>query len=743
MSNKTLKSFLYIYVFVIFIFGCSCPKAAASPGEIIEIDIAKQVAADYLPKFFPGDWVLFTHFTCYSLEGKPAAYVFIFKKNSLIQTAKNLEIATLESLMKRRELKKNIKEIKEAKDISEEDKKKKIVFLKKELQQLRKALYQWENFVTAVTGARETDSLIIRCYPGLPSAFVEKQDLDDELEGNYPDKHFRLGRVLYFNAFDIRYEVIPKGKNENIGAELLKAETKPVSETAYTISLDNKSLKNIGVEAKQHMKYLAKKNEKKMGMSEEKRQQIEEGLKAQEMENNGKILSAFWYPLDVPSGAVASMYAEVEGFSIGTQFSFKVYKDDPLFDSEVFTTEGYVCAAECRCYVKATWTTEWMTDGLRGGPKFYFIVSKGFISRSSGKNCDKELKVRENMQPTAEKGEFEFSSELGEATNKDTPLANRIAVVLLHGSGSDKRQASLNYWYWWCKKFNEPAYMDKYKVYRYVYDSSKYIKGAGEKFAQFINNYSEFRNRHILIIAHSMGGLVARYALNICEDLRNKTKKLITLGTPHFGSPGANPTWVYTSMDKNGGPLKPMLVAMERFFFHGTEGDFDLAWHKPGEIPLDAFDAIDLFTALALYDDDLLLNSMEDPFTGCNILASGIADEKIVAFGGYFSGSIIKGLGMADTTPEDIKDEIYEDHRKLFLAQPLMFTMKKRDSSLIGDNDGLVPLESALLQNAHRNIERINISAESALNEQVDHAAFLDVPVIIDYIMSKINLMGY
>ena len=384
-----------------------------------------------------------------------------------------------------------------------------------------------------------------------------------------------------------------------------------------------------------------------------------------------------------------------------------------------------------------------MTDGLRGDPKFYFIVSKGPISRSSGKNPDKELTVRKNMQPTAEKGEFEFSSELGEATNKDTPLADRIAVVLLHGSGSEKRQASLNYWYWWCKEFNEPAYMDRYKVYRYVYDSSKYIKGTGERFAQFINNYSEFRNRQILIIAHSMGGLIARYALTISDALKKKTKKLITLATPHFGSPVANPTWVYTSMDKNDDPLEPLVVAMERFFFQGTEGDFDIAWYKPDEIPLEAFDAIDLVIALRLYDADLLINSMEDPFAGCNLLASGIADKKILAFGGYFSDLITDGLGMADTTPEYIKDEVYGDHMGLFLAQPLMFSMEKRDSSLIGHNDGLVPLESALLKNAHHNIQKINISDESALNEKVDHVSFLDVPIIIDYIMSKINVMDY
>ena len=37
----------------------------------------------------------------------------------------------------------------------------------------------------------------------------------------------------------------------------------------------------------------------------------------------------------------------------------------------------------------------------------------------------------------------------------------------------------------------------------------------------------------------------------------------------------------------------------------------------------------------------------------------------------------------------------------------------------------------------HNSIEKINISDPSALGEKVDHAAFLDVPLIIDYVMSK------
>jgi hypothetical protein len=45
-------------------------------------------------------------------------------------------------------------------------------------------------------------------------------------------------------------------------------------------------------------------------------------------------------------------------------------------------------------------------------------------------------------------------------------------------------------------------------------------------------------NSRVVLIAHSMGGLVARYALE-CEGLWRSTRALITLGTPYRGAPRA------------------------------------------------------------------------------------------------------------------------------------------------------------------------------------------------------------
>ncbi|MBS0298564.1 MAG: hypothetical protein JSR32_01305 [Proteobacteria bacterium] len=47
-------------------------------------------------------------------------------------------------------------------------------------------------------------------------------------------------------------------------------------------------------------------------------------------------------------------------------------------------------------------------------------------------------------------------------------------------------------------------------------------------------------NEEIHIIAHSMGGLDARYALAKFPKLANQVKTLITIGTPHRGSPVAD-----------------------------------------------------------------------------------------------------------------------------------------------------------------------------------------------------------
>src|SRR5690606_27407062 len=89
---------------------------------------------------------------------------------------------------------------------------------------------------------------------------------------------------------------------------------------------------------------------------------------------------------------------------------------------------------------------------------------------------------------------------------------------------------------------------NKYKVYRYVYDHTKSITQNGTELAQFVNNY-DFAGKQIIVIAHSMGGLVARYSLNYNQQFRSSVGGLVTLATPHFGSPLADPSWAYAELN--------------------------------------------------------------------------------------------------------------------------------------------------------------------------------------------------
>lgn len=97
-----------------------------------------------------------------------------------------------------------------------------------------------------------------------------------------------------------------------------------------------------------------------------------------------RIVSAYWWdPLDVQEGTVATMAAQVEGFSIGTEFSFEIREDDGFFGSDYVTTkDGTVYSSGGKYYVKAEWKTEWQEDQT-GDPEFYFIVSRGSESKAS------------------------------------------------------------------------------------------------------------------------------------------------------------------------------------------------------------------------------------------------------------------------------------------------------------------------------------------------------------------------
>jgi len=201
--------------------------------------------------------------------------------------------------------------------------------------------------------------------------------------------------------------------------------------------------------------------------------------------------------------------------------------------------------------------------------------------------------------------EVGFYDSPGPATDRAIALGDRIPFILVHGSGSDvisngEYGRPLNdreRWIHYLSAFNaDSAFHSRYKVYRFVYDSRVGIDENGANLIAVIDNISSYPGwegedldgRDFVILAHSMGGLVSRAAMNkqfasgvdAGEYLGSNTINLVTLGTPHHGSPWSIPAWVYDTVLRGSG-----MTQMEYYFsyilhwgFEPYEGAFDLAW---------------------------------------------------------------------------------------------------------------------------------------------------------------------
>ena len=471
-----------------------------------------------------------------------------------------------------------------------------------------------------------------------------------------------------------------------------------------------------------------------------------------------RIVAAYWLmPIDVSDGDTATMFAEVEGISPGASCMFQVYEDDggwPWDDSVGSSVTGLVYEEDGATYVKATCPAVWQDDQW-GDPEHYFKVTWGPVSGYSPRDGNSELIVRnDRQQPSPDHWDFYYSP--GEATVQTELTDARIPVILIHGASGDRKINSLNYWYGWANgdmapdgaqlgRFNEADMRTRFRVYRYVYDSRRPIADNGKEFAMFVNQFflthPDLAERQVVIVAHSMGGLVSRYALNWDSTFRSRVHRLITLGTPHLGSPLADPSWVRQESPSE----SPQELFISIFYysnFGGTEGDFDLAWYDPSQLPAPARlgGSAYLWTLNKNYfRQDLLDASLTSPFAGSATMSSTSGDGKITAFGGHVA-SLIEGQGA--TWPEGAADEVVKfgitDHYGLHTLRNCMVDMDCNDGSVVGNNDGMVPLTSALLS-GHPDAEKIDLTQQ--YGEGVDHSSYLDVPSTIDYVVKRLLTM--
>lgn len=139
------------------------------------------------------------------------------------------------------------------------------------------------------------------------------------------------------------------------------------------------------------------------------------------------------------------------------------------------------------------------------------------------------------------------------------PNDTRTTLILVHGIHGikelyedgilDEREAieQLGGWDNFLNYYEniDPDLKNKYKVYRFLYLSDKQpVYEIGRSFKRHLEEAiarGDMNGQPVVLLAHSMGGLVSRSMMQE-QDGDAQVKKLITLATPHHGTPGENDT---------------------------------------------------------------------------------------------------------------------------------------------------------------------------------------------------------
>ncbi|TBV25674.1 hypothetical protein DMZ43_12115 [Meridianimaribacter sp. CL38] len=270
-------------------------------------------------------------------------------------------------------------------------------------------------------------------------------------------------------------------------------------------------------------------------------------------------------------------------------------------------------------------------------------------------------------------------------------LNDRTPLLLIHGwqpEGEDV-EGNINIWTNFLRYFVcDEDLKSQYKPYYVKYNSNIVtVDDLGHQLRiELDDNYVEFHDREITIIAHSMGGLVSRSFLNrnrLVGPFSNqkggeRIDKLITLGTPHHGSPVAN------------GSIVSDVSSYNYALFNELIFDLNIAWLG---INYTMYGVFSIPTSTKVNRWDLRWDNYDDYFdydiypieentwlNGEKMNLDTTFDNKIIAYAG----------GLFDTREEtSISDD---------LISKGYFKIEKAFKNLGHVNDGVVPFLSAIYQ---------------------------------------------
>jgi pimeloyl-ACP methyl ester carboxylesterase len=261
----------------------------------------------------------------------------------------------------------------------------------------------------------------------------------------------------------------------------------------------------------------------------------------------------------------------------------------------------------------------------------------------------------------------------------ETYEGSKIPIVVIHGLNNDIFSPEI-------KSLSdalaqEPACVPYFQVFSLEYDTTQAIDANGSAFAQALAK--AFPSGGFVLIGHSMGGLAARSALELHgrdaagTDLMSRCLLLITLGSPHHGTPFANASWLRDAERRY--PLLSLFdAAVQRYsgLNLSAPGVKDMAWDDfDGETPDSAKSDASRYLGI--------LNAAFDTL-------SDETSRKYRFIGGY-----------SDTWPSSLNAIFSNPQSKEVQYRTLGFVLAKEMPQDPSDeryvvSDGMVPLSSAL-----------------------------------------------
>lgn len=363
----------------------------------------------------------------------------------------------------------------------------------------------------------------------------------------------------------------------------------------------------------------------------------------------------------------------------------------------------------------------------------------------------------------------------------------RTPVILVHGNKNES-ESEFGWKTFLKEATKDPVANTLFKFYLFSYDSGRPNDYNGSTLGYAIDTLPELQDKSITLLAYSRGGIISRYFMNYYTIINgtyegkfggDKVSRLITLATPHRGSPAADLWWTYFSFDYSFSDLTSVALSDLYFNFNiwdertsryllwddidGILTNDSILWHS-------ALEGKDICRKLMSSDSDLRVLNLTERYL-----------NKIIAYGGNnYSSSLYKKLALRIyATVSDITG-LYRlswlnKHNQLDLATVLMAKMPiipngyqfecnltvlnpiDNNYRPFQANDGLVPLTSALflkpgssnvfqLQKGkiHYNEAALDSSCQVAectiVPGSIDHLDFLDNKVIIKEVLSKLML---